>query len=77
MRESIDSFSQEEKGNYKKAINELRRKNSSIFQEFRINKQKEIDELKGAIENSEKELAVVEKQLEDFNSLTKEKECLQ
>ena len=77
MEESIDSFSQEEKGNYKKAIDELRRKNSSIFQEFRINKQKEIDELKGAIENSEKELSVVGKQLENFNSLAKEQECRQ
>jgi predicted GTPase len=72
MTESVDKFSEKEKDNYKTAIVELRRKNSDIFQNFRINKQKEIDELQIAIGNSEKELLVVEKQLEDFNTLTKE-----
>ncbi|MCK9337701.1 MAG: dynamin family protein [Arcobacteraceae bacterium] len=72
MTESVDKFREKEKENYKIAIRELRRKNSDIFQDFRINKQKEIDELKEAIGNSEKELLVVKKQLEDFNTLTKE-----
>ena len=69
---SINQFSEKEKENYKKAINDLRGTNSSIFQDFRINKQKEIDELQNAIKRSEKELVVVEEQLEYFNSLTKE-----
>lgn len=72
MTESINQFSEKEKENYKTAIIKLRRKNSDIFQDFRINKQKEIDELQIAIGNSEKELVIVEKQLEDFNTLTKE-----
>ena len=72
MKEITENFSEKEKENYKNAIIELRRKNSDIFQDFRHNKQKEIDELQVKIENSEKELVVVEKQLEDFNNLTKE-----
>lgn len=72
MTDSVDKFSEREKENYKTAIVELRRKNSDIFQDFRISKQKEIDELQVAIGNSEKELVVVEKQLEDFNTMTKE-----
>jgi len=72
MTDSVDKFSEREKENYKTAIVELRRKNSDIFQDFRISKQKEIDELHNAIKNSEKESVVVEKQLEDFNTMTKE-----
>lgn len=72
MTASIDKFSEKEKENYKTAIVELRRKNSGIFQDFRISKQKEIDELQVAIKNSEKELVVVKKQLENFNTLTRE-----
>ncbi len=72
MKESINQFSDKEKENYQDAIIKLRTKNSDIFQDFRINKLKEIDKLEIDIKNSEKELIVVEKQLEDFNSLTKE-----
>jgi predicted GTPase len=72
MSESINQFSDKEKENYQDAIIKLRTKNSDIFQDFRINKLKEIDKLEIDIKNSEKELVVVEKQLEDFNSLTKE-----
>lgn len=72
MTDSVDKFSEREKENYKTAIVELRRKNSDIFQDFRISKQKEIDDLQAAIKDSEKALLVVKKQLEDFNSLTKE-----
>jgi GTPase Era involved in 16S rRNA processing len=77
MTESVDKFCEKEKENYKVAIEEIRRMNSYIFQDFRISKQKEIDELQIAIANSEKELVIVEKQLEDFNTLTKESKCHQ
>ena len=72
MNETIDKFSGKEKENYINAITSLRRKNSDIFQDFRINKQKEIDKLEEDIKNAEKELVIVEKQLEEFNNLTKE-----
>lgn len=72
MSESINRFSDKEKENYNKAILELRNNNSDIFQNFRINKQKEISKLETDIKNSEKELVIVEKQLEDFNNLIKE-----
>lgn len=72
MSESINQFSDKEKENYNKAILELRNNNSDIFQNFRINKQKEISKLETDIKNSEKELVIVEKQLEDFNNLIKE-----
>ena len=72
MTESINQFSDKEKENYKISILELRRNNSDIFQNFRINKQKEISKLEADIKHSEKELVIAEKQLEDFNSLTKE-----
>ena len=45
MNETIDKFSGKEKENYINAITSLRRKNSDIFQDIRINKQKEIDKL--------------------------------
>ena len=77
MTESINQFSDKEKENYKQAIFKLKNLNSNIFQDFRLNKQDEITKLEADIKNSEKELVVVEKQLEDFNSLTKENECHQ
>ncbi len=72
MNDTIEIFVGQEKENYKNAIIELRRNNSGIFQDFRLNKQKEIDKLQDDIKDSEKNLKVVEKQLEDFNNLTKE-----
>lgn len=72
MKETIDKFSGKEQQNYIDAIITLRRENSDIFQDFKINKQKEIDKLEIEIQNSEKELAVVEKQLKDFTNATKE-----
>ena len=72
MTESINQFSDKEKENYKQAIFKLKNLNSNIFQDFRLNKQDEITKLEADIKNSEKELVVVEKQLEDFNNLTKE-----
>ena len=47
-------------------------KNSDIFQDFRINKQREIDKLEEDIKNAEEKLMILEKQLEEFNNLTKE-----
>ncbi len=72
MKETVKSFVEQEKKNYQKAINELKDKNSSIFQDFRHNKQKEINKLQDDIKDSEKNLKVIEKQLEDFNNLTKD-----
>jgi hypothetical protein len=72
MNETIEHFSSKEKENYTYAITELRRKNSDIFQDFRINKQNEIDKLQEDIKSSENKLIVIEKQLQDFNQLTKE-----
>lgn len=72
MNDTIEIFVGQEKENYKNAIIELRRNNSGIFQDFRLNKQKEIDKLQDDIKDSEKNLKVVERQLEDFNNLTKE-----
>lgn len=72
MEETVKSFVEQEKKNYEKAINELKNSNSNIFQDFRHNKQKEINKLQDDIKDSEKNLKVVEKQLEDFNNLTKE-----
>ena len=72
MNDTIEIFVGQEKENYKNAIIELRRNNSGIFQDFRLNKQKEIDKLQDDIKDSEKNLKVVEKQLEDFHNLTKE-----
>ena len=72
MNETTEYFSEKEKENYKNAIIELRRKNSDIFNDFRISKKKEISKLEDDIKNSENKLLVVEKQLEDFNNLTKE-----
>jgi hypothetical protein len=72
MNDTIEIFVGQEKENYKNAIIELRRNNSGIFQDFRLNKQKEIDKLQDDVKDSEKNLKVVEKQLEDFNNLTKE-----
>lgn len=70
--EITEQFSDKEKENYKIAILELRKKNSGIFNDFKTNKQKEIDKLKGDIQNSEKELIIVEEQIEYFNNLIKE-----
>ncbi len=39
---------------------------AGIFQDFRHNKQKEIDKLQDDIKNSEKDSQVVKKQLEEF-----------
>jgi len=72
MEETVKSFVEQENKNYEKAINELKNSNSSIFQDFRHNKQKEINKLQDDIKDSEINLKVVEKQLEDFNNLTKE-----
>lgn len=72
MSEIIEQFCSKEQDNYKKAIISLKETNSTIFGEFKANKQKEISKLEDDIKNSEKELVVVEKQLEDFNNLTKE-----
>lgn len=72
MNEITEQFSNKEKENYKNAIIELRKNNSSIFNDFKINKQKEMDKLKGDIQNSEKELIIKEAQIECFNNLTKE-----
>lgn len=72
MNEITEQFSDKEKENYKNAIIELRKNNSSIFNDFKINKQKEMDKLKGDIQNSEKELIIKEAQIEYFNNLTKE-----
>lgn len=72
MNDTIEIFVGQEKENYKNAIIELRRNNSGIFQDFRLNKQKEIDKLQDDLKDSEKNLKVVEKQLEDFHNLTKE-----
>ncbi|OCL97197.1 dynamin family protein [Arcobacter porcinus] len=72
MKESIKQFYSKEKNNYKKTINSLKDINFKIFEEFKSNKQEEISKLQDDIKNSEKELVVVEKQLEDFNNLTKE-----
>ncbi|WP_082762432.1 dynamin family protein, partial [Aliarcobacter cryaerophilus] len=72
MSEIIDQFSSKEQDNYKKAIISLKETNSTIFGEFKSNKQKEISKLQDDIKNSEKELVVLKKQLEDFNNFTKE-----
>ena len=72
MSEIIDQFSSKEQDNYKKAIISLKETNSTIFGEFKANKQKEIAKLEDDIKNREKELEVLKKQLEDFNNLTKE-----
>ncbi|MFW2351874.1 dynamin family protein [Aliarcobacter butzleri] len=72
MEETVNSFVEQEKNNYEKAINELKNINSNIFQDFRHNKQKEINKLQDDIKDSEKNLKVVEIQLEDFKKLTKE-----
>jgi hypothetical protein len=72
MSEIIEQFCSKEQDNYKKTINSLKDINFKIFGEFKSNKQKEISKLQDDIKNSEKELVVVEKQLEDFNNLTKE-----
>ena len=69
---TVKSFVEQENKNYEKAINELKNSNSSIFQDFRHNKQKEINKLQDDIKDSEINLKVVEKQLEGFNNLTKE-----
>ena len=53
MKEITENFSEKEKENYKNAIIELRRKNSDIFQDFRHNKQKEINKLQDDIKDSE------------------------
>lgn len=72
MNKTIEKFSDIEQKNYTDAIVALRRENSNIFQDFRLNKQKEIDKLQEDVKNSEKELAVVEKQLDKFKQITKE-----
>lgn len=72
MSETIEKFSDKEQQNYIDAIISLRRENSDIFQDFRQNKQKEIDKLQDEIKNSEKELEVVERQFENFNNTVKE-----
>ncbi|MCT7531696.1 dynamin family protein [Aliarcobacter cryaerophilus] len=72
MSEIIEQFCSKEQDNYKKAIISLKETNSTIFGEFKANKQKEIAKLEDDIKNREKELEVLKKQLEDFNNLTKE-----
>lgn len=72
MNETVEKFSDLEQKNYTDAIVALRRDNSDIFQDFRLSKQKEIDKLQVDVKNTEKELEVVEKQLEKFKQMTKE-----
>lgn len=72
MVETIEKFSDIEQKNYLDAIVALKRENSSIFQDFRINKQKEIDLLQENIKNSEHEIAKTEAQLQSFRQFTKE-----
>mgnify|MGYP001770768576 CR=1 FL=1 len=72
MNETVEKFSNIEQRNYTDAIVALRRENSDIFQDFRLNKQKEIDKLQEDVKNSEKELEVVEKQIEKFKQIIKD-----
>ena len=72
MNNTIESFVEQEKTNYENAIIGVIKDNSIIFNDFRNNKKKEINDLNNKLKNSEKELQLVEKQLEDFNNLTKE-----
>ena len=72
MNETVKKFSNIEQRNYIDAIVALRRENSDIFQDFRLNKQKEIDKLQEDVKNSEKELEVVEKQIEKFKQIIKD-----
>ena len=72
MYETVDKFSDIEQKNYTDAIVALRRENSNIFQDFSLNKQKEIDKLQEDVKNSEHELEIIEKQLEKFKYMTKE-----
>ena len=68
----INPSVEQEKTNYENAIIGVIKDNSIIFNDFRNNKKKEINDLNNKLKNSEKELQLVEKQLEDFNNLTKE-----
>ncbi|MCG3717755.1 dynamin family protein [Aliarcobacter butzleri] len=69
MNETVEKFSKLEQENYTDAIVSLRRDNSNIFQDFRLSKLKEIDKLQEDVKNSEKELDIVEKQLEKFKQI--------
>lgn len=69
MNETVEKFSKLEQENYTDAIVSLRRENSNIFQDFRLSKLKEIDKLQEDVKNSEKELDIVEKQLEKFKQI--------
>ncbi|MFW2566114.1 dynamin family protein [Aliarcobacter butzleri] len=69
MNETVEKFSKLEQENYTDAIVSLRRDNSNIFQDFRLSKLKEIDKLQVDVKNSEKELDIVEKQLEKFKQI--------